>query len=118
MSSACLDTDLVNTKYKNETEADTGQRRLIHTFDLTPMSVVVEGALQLMADDTKNSESSTTKESQSLTKASILAEAVLCLPKGNVPMERPSLPGKKSANCMPYIAVSFHLFLKTLQDPS
>ncbi|CAO3650443.1 unnamed protein product [Mucor fragilis] len=70
-----VDTDLVNTKYKNETEADTGQRRLIHTFDLTPMSVVVEGALQLMADDTKNT------------------EAVLCLPKGNVPMERPSLPG-------------------------
>ncbi|CAO0790125.1 unnamed protein product [Mucor circinelloides] len=69
-----VDTDLVSTKHKNETEADAAHRKLIHTFPLTPMSTVVEGALQLMTDDTKNT------------------ETVLCLPEGNIPMGRPALP--------------------------
>lgn len=89
-----VDTDLVNTKYKNETKADTAQRTLIHTFELTPMSVVVEGALQLMADATKNSKSSTRREHYRVQLTpQILAEAVLCLPEGNIPMDRPALPG-------------------------
>ncbi|KAK4511417.1 uncharacterized protein ATC70_012632 [Mucor velutinosus] len=70
-----VDTDLVSTQQKNETETNTSLRKLIYTFEFTPMSVVVEGALQLMADDTKNT------------------ETVLCLPEGNIPMERPTLPG-------------------------
>lgn len=83
----------MSTKHKNETEADKAHRKLIHTFPLTPMSIVVEGALQLMTDDTKNSKCHLFKESKILRAFDLLAETVLCLPEGNFPMGRPALPG-------------------------
>lgn len=50
-----IDTDLINTRYKNESEAEKAYRERISLYPRTPMSIVVDGALQLMADNSKNS---------------------------------------------------------------
>ena len=50
-----IDTDLINTNYKGESEAVKAHRKKINLYPRTPMSIVVDGALQLMADNSKNS---------------------------------------------------------------
>lgn len=50
-----IDTDLISTEYKGEPEAVKADRKNINLFPRTPMSIVVDGALQLMADNSKNS---------------------------------------------------------------
>ncbi|KAG2193469.1 hypothetical protein INT46_002381 [Mucor plumbeus] len=67
-----VDTDLINVTSESKSEELNVYKNGINLYPRTPMSTVVDGALQLMADNSKNT------------------ETWLSLPDGNVPMEKPS----------------------------